>query len=481
MLGQIVEQQTKRIAELEQKNAELESRVKELEIRLNQNSRNSHRPPSSDVLGKKKKKGEKTKSKGKQGRQKGHSGYVQDLSNQNDELHIVVPEVCTCGQSLAEEILVLKERRQVWDIPPPELWITEYQQMSCSCPRCGVEQVGQFPEEVKARIQYGSGVKALVSLLSVNYRLPIKGIKRLFGDLYGQAPNESTILTMLRQVSACLAPIEACIKTHLLAAPVAHVDETGLRCEKTNHWMHVFSTTLFTYLFVHPKRGKEAMESEQSLLGAFMGYLVHDCWKSYFAFTQCLHALCGAHLMRELQALIEQNSRWATKMQDLLRHAYDLSERGQATVSSLMMQDIQSQYQQICTLAEEEEPPAVPSARGKPKQSKGRNLMDRFKTYQDAVLAFAQHPLVPFTNNQAERDIRHTKIKMKISGNINTQQSAEDYATIAAFISTLRKHQLAFPDLKLSIFEQLQLVVRGKFNLDILGGGVGGEAAYPPS
>lgn len=477
VLRRIVEQQAKRIEELEQKNAELEVRVKELEIRLNQNSRNSHRPPSSDVLDKKKKKGEKTKSKGKQGRQKGHSGYVQDLSNQIDELHIVVPEVCACGQSLAEEILVLKERRQVWDIPPPELWITEYQQMSCTCPGCGLDQAGQFPDEVKARIQYGSGVKALVSLLSVNYRLPVKGIKRLVSDLYGQAPNESTILNMLHQVSACLTPIEACIKTHLLAARVVHVDETGLRCEKTNHWMHVFSTTLFTYLFVHPKRGKEAMDSEQSLLGAFAGYLVHDCWKSYFAFTQCLHALCGAHLMRELEALIEQNTRWAVKMQDLLRYAYHFSDRGQAIVPTKIMQSIERQYQQICKQAEEEEPPAVPSARGKPKQSKGRNLMDRLKTYQDAVLAFAKHSLVPFTNNQAERDIRHTKIKMKISGNINTQQSAEDYATIAAFISTLRKHQLAFPNLKISIFEQLHLVVQGKFNLDILGGGVGGEAA----
>jgi len=312
-LRQIVEQQSNRIVELEKKNAELETRVKELETRLNQNSRNSHRPPSSDVLDKKKKKEEKPKSKGKQGRQKGHSGYQQDLSNQIDEVHIVAHEVCSCGPSLAEEILVPKERRQVWDIPPPELWITEYQQMRCTCPPCRLDQTGQFPDEVKARIQYGSGVKALVSLLSVNYRLPVKGIKRLFGDLYGQAPLE--------------------------------------------------------------------------------------------------------------------------------------------------------------------EPPPVPSTRGKPKQSKGRNLMDRLKTFQDAVLAFAIHPSVPFTNNQAERDIRHTKIKMKISGNINTLQSAQDYATIAAFISTLRKHQLAFPNLKLSIFEQLHLAVRSKFNLDILGGELGGNDA----
>ena len=476
-LEQLVSIQSKRIEELELKNQELSGRITELENRLNQNSGNSHRPPSTD--GYKRKPARLSKGKKKeQGGQWGHQGDTLKLVEEVDDISQLEPTTCTCGYDLREHPKELIERRQVFELPSPKLQVIEYQQLGCMCPRCGLKQQGEFPAQVKARVQYGIGVKTMVVLLNVAYRLPIKRVKQLFGDLFNQPINESTILSMLKGTNENLKVVEQQIADHLLHSSVVHVDESGIRCEKKNHWLHVFSTSLFTYLFVHAKRGKKAMESEASLLQRFKSWLVHDCWQSYFAFDDCLHALCGSHLMRELQALIEQNSKWAARMRDLLLYAYYLSEKGKGVLKPHVLRSVERQYEQICRQAEEQEPPPEKKPRGKPKQTKGRNLLDRLVEHQDAVLAFAQYQEVPFSNNQAERDIRHVKIKMKISGNFNTLDSAQHYARIYAFVSTVRKHQLAFPLLNISIFSQLRAAIDGSFDFNILGGGeLGGEAA----
>ncbi|HMQ84564.1 MAG TPA: IS66 family transposase [Saprospiraceae bacterium] len=476
-LRQLVEAQAKRIEELELKNQELESRTKALENQLNQNSRNSHKPPSSD--GFKRKSAQLSKPKNKQqGGQWGHQGNTLKLLEQVDDTHTLEPKTCTCGCDLRDQAKELIERRQVFELPAPKLQVIEYQQMGCLCPRCGLKQQGTFPAEVSARVQYGTGVRTMAVLLNVVYRLPIKRVKQLFGDLFNQPINESTILSMLKGTNEDLKDVEQQIAQHLLQSEVVHVDESGIRCQKKNHWLHVFSTSLFTYLFVHAKRGKKAMKSEASLLQHFSSWLVHDCWQSYFAFDDCLHALCGSHLIRELQALIEQDSKWALRMRDLLLYAYHLSEKGKGVLKPGVFKSVEQQYELICAQADEQEPPPKKNPRGKPKQTKGRNLLDRLRDHQDAVLAFAQQQYVPFSNNQAERDIRHVKIKMKISGNFNTLDSAQHYARIYSFVSTLRKHQLAFPKLNISIFSQLRAAINDTFDYTILGGGeLGGAAA----
>jgi transposase len=469
-LRQLVETQSKRIEELELINQELESRIVALENQLNQNSRNSHKPPSTD--GFKRKTAQLSKRKNKQqGGQWGHQGDTLKLVEKADEEYQFAPKTCTCGYDLEDQPKELIERRQVFELPAPKLQVIEYQQLGCRCPQCGSKQQGTFPAEVKARVQYGTGVKTMAVLLNVAYRLPIKRVKQLFGDLFNQPLNESTILRMLKGTNEHLEDVEQQIAHHLLQSPVVHVDESGIRCQKKNHWLHVFSTSLFTYLFVHAKRGKKAMKSESSLLQRFTSWLVHDCWQSYFAFDDCLHALCGSHLIRELQALIEQDSKWALRMRDLLLYAYHLSEKGKRVLKPHVFQSVERQYELICAQADEQEPPPKKNPRGKPKQTKGRNLLDRLRGHQDAVLAFAQHQQVPFSNNQAERDIRHVKIKMKISGNFNTLDSAQHYARIYSFVSTLRKHQLAFPQLNISIFSQLRAAINGSFDYNILGGG----------
>lgn len=427
-------------------------RVKELEAQLKQTSSNSHRPPSSDGP-MKKPAFPRTKSK-KRGGQKGHKGKTLEMVAEANYYLIHDPaQRCSCGQDLSGVIKREKERRQVFDIPDPKLEVTQHVVRSCTCPNCKKEVSGVFPEGVRARVQYGPGVKALTVLLNTDYKIPYAKIKGFFADVFGYEINEGTQVAQQQQCHDLLEPTEQVIKERLLESPVNHFDETGLRIKGKNRWLHTCSNALYTYLFAHSKRGKKAINSEFSLLPRYKGWAIHDCWRSYFLFTQCEHAACGAHLLRELQALMEQKSRWADRMRDLLLYAYHRSAKGTSNVKDFDL--IVRQYDRICQMADQEEPPPQYRHKGKkPKQTKGRNLLDRFVNYKDAVLAFAKHEVVPFTNNQAERDVRPAKIKQKIAGSFRTFDGANRYARIQGFISSLRKNNL-------NVFNELRATFNG--------------------
>ncbi|MGB3795363.1 MAG: IS66 family transposase, partial [Alteraurantiacibacter sp.] len=371
------------------------------------------------------------------GGQRGHQGKTLAQVNEPDEIVLHMPENCDCcGRVFAASDLgdvKIVQKRQVFDLPPAQLVVTEHQLGSLSC--CGVEQWGRFPNEVTASVQYGSGVNAVVTMLSVDYRLPTERITNFFSNLYGYALNSSTVLANLQSAYEQLALSEASIKRQLLAQKVVHFDETGVRSESKLHWLHTASTVSYTHLFVHEKRGRVALESAASVLKDFTGIAVHDCWSSYFKFIQCRHALCGAHLLRELSALIDNGSTWATLM-----HAYLLGlYRQPRPLAEAERADWLRRYQTILFEAELEEPPPKQGKRGRPKCSLGRALLHRLRTHQQAVLTFAFEADVPFTNNQAERDVRPAKVKLKVSGGFRTFAGAEHYARIAAIISTLRK------------------------------------------
>jgi transposase len=433
----------------------IKQEVEKLKAQLNQNSQNSHRPPSSD--GPRKQPALPKKKKGKRGGQLGHEGKTLEMVDAADHYEIRQPELCKCGYNLSGVRKYIKERRQVFDIPPAQLEVTEYQALACVCPRCHAESSGTFPEGVKARVQYGNRVKALVTLLNNDCQLAHSKIKRFFADIFGYAINESTQISANKKCYDRLADTERVIKSHLLASPINHYDETGMRINGRNHWLHGCSNELYTYLFPHLKRGKEAINSVYSLLPHYKGWSIHDCWPAYFKFTDCRHAICGAHLLRELQALIEQRSSWAERMHDLLMYAYEQSDEGKTKVNKF--KTISKQYDRICQTAAQEEAPAEYRFEGKkPKQTKGRNLLNRLVAYKSAVLAFAEHDLVPFTNNQAERDIRPAKTKLKIAGSFRTFTGAQHYARIQGFISTARKNQL-------NVFNELVATFSGSNSL----------------
>ncbi len=229
------------------------------------------------------------------------------------------------------------------------------------------------------------------------------------------------------------APLEAVTIARWQEAEVVHFDETGLRVAGKLYWLHTASTSEHTHLFVHPKRGQEALTSAASVLNEFTGIAVHDCWSPYFKFTKARHVLCGAYLLRELHGLKEGGSRWAAAMHEFL---LDLHKRPHPIAAA---DAVQKPYPTILEQADQEEPPPQPSQRGKPQQTPGRNLLDRLRTHQDGVLAFTLDAGVPFTNNQAERDLRPAKVKLKVSGGFRTVEGACVYARLQAVISTFRK------------------------------------------
>ena len=235
------------------------------------------------------------------------------------------------------------------------------------------------------------------------------------------------------------------IQARLVETPVVHFDETGLRVEGALHWLHSASSADYTDLFVHPKRGRLAMQT--GLLPRYVStpeaprWAVHDCLASYFSHQGCRHAVCGAHLLRELRALEEQGRLWARYMGKYLLALYRMTDSGASALSVRAQAKALRLYDKLLARADEEEPPPEPRARGRPKATKGRNLLVRLGKYEEAVLAFAFHEEVPFTNNQAERDVRPAKLKQKVSGCFRTLGGAQVYARIEGFLSTVRKQE----------------------------------------
>jgi transposase len=439
-----IEKLKKENAQLRSENEQLRLENTELRSRLNQNSSNSSKPPSSDGLAKKP--AFPKTVKGKKGGKPGHKGKTLQMVATPDLIIEHQVQECSCGASLTGVAQELCEKHQVFDLPEPRLEVSEHRIYRCICPACGKEHRGDSPDVPLAPASYGKGVKALVVLLSNSYKLPFKKVQSLFEDLFGYPINESTVYSANESCYEHLATTEERIKNKLTESTCAHADETGLRVEGKLHWLHSLSDGLHTYLFVHPKRGREAIESQYSLIPHLNGWLVHDCWSSYFGITTVKHAICGAHLLRELQGLTDNGCRWAKTFQAFLLNIYLTP----FDTRSAQRANIEKRYDLICHLADKiEPPPNEKQGKGRKKATKGRNLLIRLIKHKDAVLAFAFNQQVPFTNNQAERDIRPAKLKQKISGCFRTFNGAHIYARIEGFISSARKNQLnVFKELK---------------------------------
>ncbi|NJO16666.1 MAG: IS66 family transposase [Thioploca sp.] len=275
-------------------------------------------------------------------------------------------------------------------------------------------------------------MRALIAMLSVDYNMPLEQISRFFADIFGYKLNRQTSLEVLERGDELLAPLEEPIKATLRSSEVVHFDETKIRVEGQLYWLHTASNAENTHLFLHARRGTEALNSEESVLPNFRGRAVHDCWAPYFSCNQAKPSLGGAHLLRELKGLIEEGRLWAAEMHELLLDVYNMPN------SMVAGEEIRKHYLIILDHAEREEPPPQPGNRGRPKPSPRRNRLDRLRTHQDSVLAFALEVGVPFTNNPAERDLRPAKVKLKICGGFRTVEGGVVYARIQALISTLR-------------------------------------------
>jgi transposase len=434
------------IVELRRQIAEQAALIQQLRDQLAQNSRNSSNPPSSDGLKNPRRKSLRQKGKRPNGGQPGHEGHTLKPVEQPD--HIERHEVTTCphcAADLSEVEVYAVEKRQVFDLPPVRLEVTEHQAEIKRCPACSQRVKGNFPEDVTQPVQYGPRLKAQVVYLNTYQLLPLARLGELIEAFYGHAPSEALILEANETLAECVAPALREIKQQLIAAAVAHFDESGMQVEARLHWLHAAGTERLTYYTVHPKRGQAGMRA-MGVLPEFRGRAVHDHWAAYLKFDTCQHAFCNAHHLRELQFVVDQYQQpWAQAMAQLLLDIKAEVEAAPPDQTSLPPDRIayyQQRYEDLLRQGFAANPPshAPPSGkRGRKKQTPPRNLLDRLQQHMVETLAFMHDFRVPFDNNLAERDVRMVKVKQKISGAFRTRGGADTFCAIRSYISTARK------------------------------------------
>ena len=429
----------------------LSARVQELERRLGKDSHNSSKPPSSDGLAKKSKKKTKTSSLrqssgNKTGGQPGHGGTTLTFCPNPSQTLVHAPSTCTgCGASLQGVIPCKTERRQVHELPPLSLLVTEHQAQSKRCPCCQSLTTSPFPSGVCAPVQYGPHLQAFCVYLQHYQLLPFERTRGRLLDLLGTAPSEGTLAAFLSEGYGRLEPIESAIKQAITEAEVAHFDETGARVAGRLHWLHQAGTASLTYFAAHAKRGKEAIDAID-ILPRFTGCSVHDFFVSYLGYKDCAHSFCNGHLLRELIALKEQSGQpWPEAMIQLLleikKSVLTAQAAGSRHLSSATLCDFERRYAAlVCQgFAANPAPVPIPGRRGRRKQSAARNLLCRLDVHRCSVLAFMYHFDVPFDNNLAERDLRMIKVHQKVSGCFRSLEGAAIFCRIRGYLSTLRK------------------------------------------
>lgn len=418
--------------------AMLAAKVAELEGRLAQNSRNSSKPPSSDGLNKPKPKSLRRAGQNPSGGQKGHTGHTLKKVAQPDhiESHRPPGHCAACHLPLPDAVVV--ETRQVFDIPPPRHEVTEHRVLEARC-TCGRVYRGKFPAAVSTPVQYGSRIKAAVVHLTHHHMMPVARTGALTGDLFGLPISDGTVLAINGEARTLLAPVVSAMGEALKTVPVAHADETGMRVAGQLHWLHVLSTATLTWIGAHMNRGRKAFDAF-GILPAFTGTLIHDGWKPYRDLG-CTHGLCNAHHLRELTYVFEEiGQAWAQRLIDLLIGACHEVEACGGPLAEARIAHYRAAYAGILADGEAANPRAPPSGkRGRTRQGKALNLIDRLRAHADDVWRFMTNHGVPFSNNIAEQAVRMPKVKQKISGGFRTAAGLETFCTIRSYLATLHK------------------------------------------
>jgi transposase len=441
LLQQQVESLRQQLDAVQQQVKMLQQKVASLEAQLQQNSRNSNKPPSSDGFKKPSPKSLRKNGERKTGGQQGHSGHTLKKVANPDHIHIIPLNECVCGKDLSQIPAMDHECRQVFDLPEPRLEVTENRAEIKCCPDCGQTVRATFPPGVTAPAQYGLRFLGLLVYWNQQQLLPTERIAQMCLDLYGQSISEATILKATELGYQQLEGFETAVIERLQSSSRAHADESGMRVQGKLHWLHSCSTPEVTHYFVHAKRGLEAMQAG-GILPVFKGRLIHDFWKPYFRLG-CEHGLCNPHLLRELQALSDLDHQpWTSDLSQLLLDMNEFAKTQNMAPSAQDLDPWLKRYEAILQAGWKLNPilpSSNPPKRGRPKHSKAQNLLDRLQTHRDSILAFLFDPAVPFSNNLAEQDIRMIKVQQKISGCFRTLKGAQHFCRIRSYLSTARK------------------------------------------
>ena len=400
--------------------------------RLKLNSSNSSKPPSMDPNRKR-----KSENSGKKpGGQKGHKGSRLEKVANPDIIKILEVDKNTLPPGKYQEKGF--ECRQVVNIEIKKV-VTEYRAQILEDAK-GKKYIAPFPQGVNSDIQYGNSIKAHSVYLSQFQLLPYNRIAEYF-DGQGIFLSSGSIFNFNQEASELLKNFDEIAKKHLSNSAVLHSDETGININGKRKWLHLASNPLWTYYYPHGKRGSEAMDAI-GILPNFSGVLCHDHWKPYYKY-KCFHALCNAHHLRELERVIEiDKHKWAQQMQDLLVQANEEVTKSGGSLSFERSEEYRKKYRQILKDGDIESPLPlrVDQKRGKIKKTFSRNLLERLREYEGDTLRFMENPLVPFTNNLGENDLRMTKVQQKISGCFRSTEGAYFFCRTRSYLSTCRKH-----------------------------------------
>ena len=381
----------------------------------------------------------------------GHQGNNGKGKNENDtrakntrvreNVSISTVSFCDiCAEDLTDVPCTHHERRTKIDIVFEKV-VEHVDAEVKQCPACEATVKGKFPADMHGPLQYGDGLKAFVINLLVCQMVALNRVQKLVKSMIGEIISEATLLKFVLRLYQALEAWELDAIEQILKAPAINVDETSLRVDKKNHWLHVYSAGDITLKFLHRKRGKAAIEAID-IIPRYGGKIIHDCWASYLSYLHCGHGLCGSHLLRELTFIFEANGyAWARNMKRLLQETcIKVSKSEEKKLADKDLVNLQKRYRNILTRGAKELPviPPKPSGkRGKLAKSDAHNLLERLQTHEASVLLFAKDPHVSFTNNRAERDLRMAKVKQKVSGCFRTEVYAKAYCRISSYLQTM--------------------------------------------
>ena len=428
--------------------ARAQERIAELEDRLRQTSRNSSVPPSADGLAKPppRSRSLRKKSGRKPGGQDGHRGQtLAQVAKADREVRHEPGSCARCGAGLAGRPVTGIERRQVFDLPPVKVKVTEHQLIEREC-GCGHRTKGTAPQGAEAPVQYGPRIAAVIIYLYIGQFLSRKRTALALAELFGIPLSAATVAAITGRAAGKLDDFLERARGNIAASDVAGFDETGFRVAGRLHWVHCARTGEYTLLMAHPRRGRKAMEA-MGILPSFAGAAVHDAWAPYDTYGSPEHQLCCAHALRELQAVTDSAPGdewcWAAQAADALTGMQALASeaiaQGRDAADPAALAAQMHRYRSAALLGARQN-----AARSGPLMKKHHALARRLLDRQDDYLRFTADWRIPADNNGSERDIRMIKLKQKVSGCLRTLTGAQQFCAIRSYLSTAAKHGLPF-------------------------------------
>jgi transposase len=419
--------------------------------RLGLNSKNSSKPPSSDPN---RKKDLKEPGERKPGGQHGHIGTTLQPVSDPDLIKEIKVDRSALPQGNYRTVGY--ESRQVVDLDISTV-VTEWRAEILEDQK-GKRYVAPFPKDVTRPVQYGIGVKVNAVYMSQYQLIPYNRIEDHFLDQMGIPLSAGTVNNFNKDAFERLEFFEIWVKKQLALSPLIHGDETGINVDGIKRWLHNVSNDSFTCFYPHAHRGGEAID-EMGILPGYQGIICHDHWKPYFKYGG-LHALCNAHHLRELERTVEQDhQKWAELMIALLKEINKATNDAGGRLETAEAEHYRKRYRELLRDAELECPPPdepEKKKKGKTKRSTARNLLERLRDFENETLRFMVDANVPFSNNQAENDLRMTKVQQKISGCFRSMDGAKIFCRIRSYLSTCRKQGV-------TASEALRLLFQGKW------------------